>query len=65
MVADAIAKYMTEKGIKQVFLCEKCGLSKHSVSLILKNKRKVDVEEYRKICDALEVPYDYFFECGQ
>ncbi len=61
MIAKTIAKYIKEKGIKQVFLCEKTGLTKHCVSMLLKGQRKLSIDEYEKICTALNVPYDYFF----
>ncbi len=61
MIAGAIAKYIEERGIKQVFLCEKTGLTKHCISMSLKGQRKLSIDEYEKICSALNIPYDYFF----
>lgn len=61
MIADEIARYIRENGIKQAFLCERTGLTKHSVSAALHGRRKISVEEYAKICAALNVPYEYFF----
>lgn len=61
MIATAIALYLKENGIKQSHLCEKTGLTKHCISLSLSNKRKLSVDEYEKICNALNVPYDFFF----
>ena len=62
MISAAIAEHMKENGIKQTFICEKTGLSKHSVSFALKGKRKLSIDEYEKICSALNVPYDFFFK---
>lgn len=61
MIATAIALYMQENGIKQSFLSEKTGLTKHCISFALKGKRKLNVEEYEMICDALGVSCDYFY----
>lgn len=65
MIADAISSYMKQNGIKQSFICEKTGLTKHSVSYALNGKRKLSIDEYEKICIALNVPYDLFFKMGQ
>lgn len=62
MIAAAIARYVKENGIKQSFLCEQTGLTKHCISTALNGKRKLSVDEYEKICSALNVPYEYFFE---
>jgi len=62
MIAAAIASYMKENGIKQSFLCEKTGLTKHCVCAALNSKRKLTIDEYELICSALNVPYDFFFE---
>lgn len=61
MIAEAIAKYMAEHHIKQAVLCRRTGLSRRSVSLALRGMRKISVEEYAQICDALNISYDYFF----
>jgi transcriptional regulator with XRE-family HTH domain len=61
MIAGAIAKYIDESGIKQVFLSEKTGLTKHCISMALKGQRKLSIDEYEKICIVLNVPYEYFF----
>lgn len=61
MVKKELAEYVVSKGIKQVYLCEKTGLSPQAMGALLKGERKLDVEEYAKICDALGVDYDFFF----
>jgi transcriptional regulator with XRE-family HTH domain len=61
MIAAAIAKYIEENGIKQVYLCEKTGLTKQCISKSIKGRRRLSIDEYEKICSALNVPYDYFF----
>lgn len=62
MIAKAIADYMKENGIKQIFICQKTGLTKHCISTALNGKRKLSIDEYEKICKALNVPYGFFFE---
>lgn len=62
MIAKAIADYLRENGIKQSFICKKTGLTQYSISCALKGKRKLSVEEYGLICNALNVTYDFFFD---
>ena len=62
MIAETIAIYMKQKGIKQSFICEKTGLTRHCISCALNGKRKLSIEEYEKICTALNVSYEFFFE---
>ncbi len=62
MIAKAIREYMKENGIKQSFICDKTGMTRHSISSALKGERKLSIEEYARICKALNVPYNYFFE---
>lgn len=61
MIHNTIIHYMQDKQIKQGFLCEKTGLSRYCVRLMLQGKRKLSIEEYIRICSGLNVPYDYFF----
>lgn len=62
MISNAIAKYMEENAIKQILLCEKTGLTKHCISMSLKGKRKLSIDEYEKICIALNLSVEYFFK---
>lgn len=62
MIAEAIAKYIKQNGIKQVSLCEKTGLTKHRIGFALRGKRRLSLDEYEKICIALNVPFEYFFK---
>lgn len=61
MIAEAIRYYLKECGITQASLSEMTGLTSRSIGYALMGKRKFSIEEYIKICKALEVPYDYFF----
>ena len=60
MVREAIAKYLEDNGIKQNYLATKINMSPVTLNTILNGKRKFDIEEYAKICDALNVTYDLF-----
>lgn len=60
MVREAIAKYLEDNGIKQNYLAMKINMSPVTLNTILNGKRKIDIEEYAKICDALNVTYDLF-----
>lgn len=48
-----IADHITEKGIKQAFLCEKTGLSKTQIHFILTGKRILTQENLDLINAAL------------
>ncbi len=56
----AMKKMITEKGYKQKIIAERAQISERQLSLILSGKRKCDVEEYVRICTALEVPIQTF-----
>lgn len=60
MQGSDIKKYLEDNGIKQNYLSEKTGIPTCIINVILNNKRKIEANEYMKICDALGVPLDYF-----
>lgn len=62
MVRQRIADYLESKGIKQTFICEKTGMTPQALGAALKRERKIDIDEYIAICDALDLPYDYFIK---
>ena len=51
---------MEERGIKQSFLKEPLGMTASTLNSLLNGNRKLSAEEYFKICDALDVPLEYF-----
>ena len=61
-MGEKIRAYLDSHGIKQTFLAEQTGLAYQIISDICLKGRKVEATEYKKICDALGVPLDYFFE---
>ena len=60
MQGSDIKKFLEDNGIKQNYLSGKTGISPCILNMILNNKRKIEANEYMKICDALSVPLDYF-----
>lgn len=51
---------METRGIKQSFLKEPLNMTSSTLSALLNGSRKLSAEEYFKICDALDVPLEYF-----
>ena len=59
-IANRIYTYVRDNKIAQNKLAAKAGLTDRQMCLILKGKRRIDADEYVRICDALCVPYDKF-----
>ena len=62
IVREAIAKYLEENGIKQNHLASKIDMSPVTFNTIINGSRKIDIEEYVKICNALGVSYEFFLQ---
>lgn len=62
MLGLKIKAYMDGKYIKQTVLTDKTGMRPQVVSAILAGTRKIEATEYFAICQALEVPLDFFFK---
>lgn len=62
MLSAEIRNYLKDNGIKQAFLSDKTGLSKDIVSGICTGTRSISCIEYFKICQALNVSVNYFYE---
>lgn len=62
MVREAIKQYVKKMGIKQNVLAKNAGMTQQALCAILNGSRGIDVEEYIAICDALNLPYDYFID---
>lgn len=60
-IAGAIQEYLIANKIKQSTISEKCGWSKQKTSVIVRGQQKMTAEEMAAICEALGVPYDYFY----
>ena len=63
MVNDRVCRAIADSGMKQKFVAEKIGMSEPTFSALLAGKRKIDVDEFFKICVVLkmrpEVLYNY------
>lgn len=57
-----ISEYLTDKGIKQSHIAELIGMSEPTLSMTLKGKRKMTLEEYSLICGVLGVNTDCFLK---
>lgn len=59
--AKAVREYITSHGIKQAFIAERCGWTKQKTSAIVRGEKRMAADELAAICEALGVPYDFFF----
>lgn len=55
-----IKKYISENGIKQNFIAEQTKIPTPVLNLILNDKRRIEVNEYIRICDAIGVSFKQF-----
>ena len=59
-IAKEIRKYIETNNVPQNKLAEKSGVGKVQLCRVLRGQRKLSVEEYVNICDALCVPLERF-----
>ena len=59
-VASEINAYLKRNGIKQAYIADKTGIRRDALCTTLNGKRKLVVDEYCQICDALDVPFTQF-----
>ena len=60
MVGLKIKEYLSSHGIMQRFVADKSGIDEKIISDICRGVRRIDVTEYFKICEALDVPLETF-----
>lgn len=60
MIATNIWRYMKETGRTQAYLCKQTGLTASAMSLALRGKRRLRLDEYCKMCKALDVEPGHF-----
>lgn len=65
MIGIKVKEYLDENGIKYSYLSEKIGMPMNMLSPLLNGKRKMSVEEYFTICEALGLPVDTFEPNGE
>ena len=64
-MGEYIKGYMKEKGIKQMHVAEKIGVSPQVLGTMLNGARKIEVSEYFKICEAMKAePLEIAFGAG-
>lgn len=60
-IEHSIREYLDSHGITQAFISRKCEWPKQKTNAIMLGKKKLTANEYGEVCDALGVPYDYFY----
>lgn len=61
-VYEKVKAYITEHGIKQTVIANKCGISPTTFNAILNGKRTMYADDLRAICYALDVSPEVFIE---
>ena len=59
-IATRIRTYIKDTGRTQTYLCRQTGLGSTAMSLTLGGKRRLRLDEYCKICRALDVEPGFF-----
>lgn len=59
-VYQKVRDYIDEKGIKQVVVAQKAGISKTTFNAIMNGKRTLYADDLRAICIALDVSPEVF-----
>lgn len=60
MKGSDIKKYLLSNGIKQSYVSERTRIPAPILNMMLNDNRKIEANEYMKICEAIGVPLDYF-----
>lgn len=55
-------KYVTDNGIKQIYIAQKTGLTADTVSKMLNGNRRIQADEFLLICTALCIDPNIFRE---
>ena len=58
---ECIATYMRANGVKQAYIADKCKWSKQKTSDIIRGKQRLSAADMAKVCKALNVHYDFFY----
>ena len=54
MVNECIRAAVIDSGLKQRFIADAIGMSEPTLSAVLSGKRKVDVDEFFRLCQVLQ-----------
>lgn len=60
MKGSDIKAYLVEKGLKQAHIAKKAGIPEPIFSMMMHDRRRIEVNEYMRICDAIGVPLEQF-----
>ena len=60
MKGSDIKAYLIENGIKQSYVSEKTGIPAPILKMMLNDNRKIEANEYMRICDVIGVPLEQF-----
>lgn len=60
MKGSDIKVYLVKNGLKQAHIAKKAGIPEPIFCMMLNDKRRIEVNEYMRICDALGVPLEQF-----
>jgi len=50
------------KGIKRIWIANKVGISSSMLYYVEKDEKQLKLQNYINLCDALDVPLEYFIE---
>ena len=59
-INERLSVYVSENGIKQVFIAQKTGLPADTVSKMLNGSRRILADEFLLICNALNIDPNIF-----
>ena len=65
MINDRVSRAIADSGLKQKFVAEKIGVSEPTFSALLSGKRKIDVDEFFKICTVLNLRPEVLYHYGE
>lgn len=55
-----IKVYLVKNGLKQAHIAKKAEIPEPIFCMMLNDKRRIEVNEYMRICDAIGVPLEQF-----
>lgn len=55
-----IKAYLVKNGLKQAHIAKKAEIPEPIFCMMLNDKRRIEVNEYMRICDAIGVPLEQF-----
>ncbi|MBE6904336.1 MAG: helix-turn-helix transcriptional regulator [Ruminococcaceae bacterium] len=59
-IKEQLNTYISENGIKQIYIAQKTGLTADTVSKMLNGSRRILADEFLLICNALNIDPNIF-----